>query len=148
MSGDSLAADKTKLEDQINALDPSEDAERIAELQAQIEALNATITKLDSGDLLPKLSLIDDLVGTNGEIDFATLSASIAGSDGNSILKGADDATATEYKVSLGSDDVSIDKDELNKFWQHKRRMRAIKQLYAQALLTQQKAKRQRQRLS
>lgn len=114
MSSDSLAADKTKLEDQVNALDPTTDADRIAELQSQIEALNATITKLDSGDLLPKLSLIDDLVGADGEIDFATLSASIAGSDGNSILKGADDATATEYAVSLGSSEVSIDKDELN----------------------------------
>ena len=83
-------------------------------MQAQIEALNETITKLDNGDLLPKLSLIDDLVGADGEIDFATLSASIAGSDGNSILKGADDATATEFAVSLGSSEVSIDKDELN----------------------------------
>ena len=46
---------------------PTADADRIAELQAQIEALNATITKLDSGDLLPKLSLIDDLVGDNGK---------------------------------------------------------------------------------
>jgi len=101
-------------EDQVNQLDPNDDADRIAELQAQIEALNETITKLDNGDLLPKLSLIDDLVGADGEIDFATLSASIAGSDGNSILKGADDATATEFAVSLGSSEVSIDKDELN----------------------------------
>ena len=114
MSSDSLAADKTNLEDQVNQLDPNDDADRIAELQAQIEALNETITKLDNGDLLPKLSLIDDLVGADGEIDFATLSASIAGSDGNSILKGADDATATEFAVSLGSSEVSIDKDELN----------------------------------
>ena len=63
MSSESLAADKSNIEAQISALDPSDDADRIAELQAQVEALNATITKLDSGDLLPKLSLIDDLVG-------------------------------------------------------------------------------------
>ena len=103
MSSDSLAADKTKLEDQVNALDPTTDADRIAELpEAQIEALNTTITKLDSGDLLPKLSLIDDLLGEDGEIDFASLSSSIAGDDGESILKGADDATANGIFSRLG----------------------------------------------
>ena len=84
-------------------------------MQDQISALNTTLDGITSGDLIPKTDLLDanpNLIGSDGKVDLTNLAAAMPNS-GSELLKGADDATATEVAVKIGDNEVAISKDEL-----------------------------------
>ena len=88
---------------------------RIQAMQDQISALNTTLDGITSGDLIPKTDLLDanpNLIGSDGKVDLTNLAAAMPNS-GSELLKGADDATATEVAVKIGDNEVAISKDEL-----------------------------------
>ena len=84
-------------------------------MQDQISALNTTLDGITNGDLIPKTDLLDanpNLIGSDGKVDLTNLAAAMPNS-GSELLKGADDATATEVAVKIGDNEVAISKDEL-----------------------------------
>ena len=100
----SLKTEKESIEQKIQTLDPSADAEQIAELQEQVKQLQQTLDKV------PKTSIFEKLIDSDADFDIEEFQNAIE-ENGSEFLKKAYDGTST-LQIEAGSETVSINQED------------------------------------